>query len=113
MKPRVVAMLSLLQISVLRNDCPRISRRPNAYHFTQWILLKRKPDLSDSDSDGLFTDMILNSIWPMPFPEAMIVLVSTITGNPGFVIVPQHGSSKITVFVWGKNTILQFLGNTK
>ena len=49
----------------------------------------------------------------MPFPEAMIVLVSTITGNPGFVIVPQHGSSKITVFVWGKNTILQFLGNTK
>ena len=35
------------------------------------------------------------------------------TGNPGSVIVPQYGSSKITVFVWGKNTILQFLGNTK
>ena len=35
------------------------------------------------------------------------------TGNPGSVIVPQYGSSKITVFVWGKNTILKFLGNTK
>ena len=34
-------------------------------------------------------------------------------GNPGSVIVPQYGSSKITVFVWGKNTILQFVGNTK
>ena len=27
------------------------------------------------------------------------------------MIVPQYGSSKITVFVWGKNTILKFLGN--
>ena len=36
-----------------------------------------------------------------------------ITGDPGFVIVPQYGSSKITVFVWGKNIILKFLGNTK
>ena len=35
------------------------------------------------------------------------------TGNPGSVIVPQYDSSKITVFVWGKNTILKFLGNTK
>ena len=35
------------------------------------------------------------------------------TGNPGSVIVPQYGSSKITVFVWGKNTILKFRGNTK
>ena len=35
------------------------------------------------------------------------------TGNPGSVIVPQHGSSKITVFVRGKNTILKFVGNTK
>ena len=35
------------------------------------------------------------------------------TGNPGSVMVPQYGSSKITVFVWGKNTILKFLGNTK
>ena len=35
------------------------------------------------------------------------------TGNPGSVIVAQYGSSKITVFVWGKNTILKFLGNTK
>ena len=34
------------------------------------------------------------------------------TGNPGSVIVPQYGSSKITVFVWGKNTILKLL-NTK
>ena len=31
----------------------------------------------------------------------------------GSVIVPQYSSSKITVFVWGKNTILKFLGNTK
>ena len=35
------------------------------------------------------------------------------TGNPGSVIVPQYGSSKITVFVWGKNIILKFLGNTE
>ena len=35
------------------------------------------------------------------------------TGNPGSVRVPQYGSSKITVFVWGKNTILEFLGDTK
>ena len=27
------------------------------------------------------------------------------TGNPGYVIVPQYGPSKITVFVWGKNTL--------
>ena len=36
-----------------------------------------------------------------------------ITGDPDSVIVPQYGSSKITVFVVGKNTILKFLGNTK
>ena len=35
------------------------------------------------------------------------------TGNPGSVIAPQYGSSKITVFVWGKNITLKFLGNTK
>ena len=35
------------------------------------------------------------------------------TGKPGYVIVPQYGSCKITVFVLGKNTILKFLGNTK
>ena len=29
------------------------------------------------------------------------------------MIVAQHGSSKITVFVWGKNTILKFVGDTK
>ena len=29
------------------------------------------------------------------------------------MIVPQYGSSKITVFVWGKNTILKFVGNIK
>ena len=27
--------------------------------------------------------------------------------------MPQYGSSKITVFVWGKNTILKFVGNTE
>ena len=36
-----------------------------------------------------------------------------ITGNPGSVIVPQYYSSKIRVFVGGKNTILKFVGNTK
>ena len=35
------------------------------------------------------------------------------TGNQRSVIVPLYGSSKITVFVWGKNTILKFIGNTK
>ena len=35
------------------------------------------------------------------------------TGNPGSVIVVQYGSSKITVFVLGKNTIQKCLGNTK
>ena len=34
------------------------------------------------------------------------------TGNAGSVIVPQYDSSKITQFVWGKNTILKFVGNT-
>ena len=34
------------------------------------------------------------------------------TGNPGSMIVPQYCSSNITVFVWGKNTILKFAGNT-
>ena len=35
------------------------------------------------------------------------------TGNPGSVMVPRYGSSKTAVFVWGKNTILKFVGNTK
>ena len=35
------------------------------------------------------------------------------TGHPGSVIVPQYGSSKITVFEWSENTIPKFLGNTK
>ena len=35
------------------------------------------------------------------------------TGNPGSVIVPQYGSSKITTFVWGKKAILKLLENTK
>ena len=39
--------------------------------------------------------------------------LSSCTGNPGSVILPQYGSSKITVLVWGKNIILKFLGNTK
>ena len=37
-----------------------------------------------------------------------------VTGAAGSMIVPQYGFSKITaVFVWGKNTILKFVGNTK
>ena len=42
-----------------------------------------------------------------------MLFLSSVTGSPGSVIVPQFGSSKITVFVWGKNTILKFVGNTK
>jgi len=34
-------------------------------------------------------------------------------GNPGSVLVPQYKSCKIAVFVWDKNTILKFVGNTK
>ena len=29
------------------------------------------------------------------------------------MIVPQYGSSKFTVFIWGKNTIVKFVENTK
>ena len=29
------------------------------------------------------------------------------------MIVPQYRSNKITVFIWGKNTVLKFVGNTK
>ena len=42
-----------------------------------------------------------------------IKLKNVTTGNPGSVIVPQYGSSKIAVFVLAKNTILKFVGNTK
>ena len=34
-------------------------------------------------------------------------------GNPSSLLVPQYGSSKIIVFVWGKNMVLKFAGNTK
>ena len=43
----------------------------------------------------------------------MVIFLRLVTGNPGSVRVPQYGSSKITVFVWGKYIILKFLGNTK
>ena len=37
-----------------------------------------------------------------------------ITGSPGSVRVPQYDSSnEITVFGWGKNSILNFVRNTK
>ena len=42
-----------------------------------------------------------------------LLLTAATTGNPGSVIVPQYGSSKIAVFVWSKNIILKFLRNTK
>ena len=45
--------------------------------------------------------------------QALSSTPATPTGNPGSVILPQYVSSKITVFVWGKNTILKFVGNTK
>ena len=49
----------------------------------------------------------------MPKSTHCLLIVALSTGNPGSVIVPQYGSSKITVFAWGKNTILKFVGNTK
>ena len=36
----------------------------------------------------------------------------SITGTPGSVIVPQYDSCTITVFVWGKVTIVKSVGNT-
>ena len=46
--------------------------------------------------------------------ESKVLIKATrTTGKPRSVIVPQYGSSEITVFVWGKNTILKFVGNTK
>ena len=49
-----------------------------------------------------------------PHQSGFRSLHSTVTtGNPGSVIVPQYGTSKITVFVRGKNIMLKFLGNTK
>ena len=45
---------------------------------------------------------------------ARVIFITVFTtGHPGSVIVPQYSSSKITVFVWGKNTVLKFLGNTQ
>ena len=51
----------------------------------------------------------------LDMPEKRLELspANDTTGNPGSVIVPQYGSSKITVFVWSKNTSLKFVGNTK
>ena len=40
-------------------------------------------------------------------------IVGPSTSKAGSVTVPQYRSSKITVFVWGKNTILKFVGYTK
>ena len=42
-----------------------------------------------------------------------LIYLRFITDNPGSVIVPQYGSSKFTVFIWGKNTIVKFVENTK
>ena len=50
---------------------------------------------------------------PEILEEGDKIFLGITTGNPGSVIVPQYRSSKITVFVWGKNIILKFLGNTK
>ena len=43
----------------------------------------------------------------------LVVSPQTTTGQAGSVIVSQYGSSKITVFEWGKNTIPKLLVNTK
>ena len=57
--------------------------------------------------------LLLAGRWHFPLSHRRFELSCFSTGNPGSVIVPQYGSSKITVFVWGKNIILKFLGNTK
>ena len=48
---------------------------------------------------------------PHFLPTLALTSIIITTGNPGSVIVPRYGSSKITVFVWGKNIILKFPGN--
>ena len=75
------------------------------------------PRNHDRSSEFCFADrlVILNKdriLW-QKFPRDKWSNAVLSTGNPGSVIVPQLGSSKITVFVWGKNTILEFVGNTK
>ena len=44
--------------------------------------------------------------------QRCLIATGITTGNPGSVIVPQYSASKITVFVWGKNTIVKAAGNT-
>ena len=46
----------------------------------------------------------------LKYMHSVILRRCLTTGNPGSVIVPQYGSSKITVFVWGKNMILKLVG---
>ena len=52
----------------------------------------------------LYHSLILSAIALM---QVYVRRVNFTTGNPGSVVVPQYGSSKFTVFVWGKNTILK------
>ena len=58
----------------------------------------------------LYHSLILSAIALM---QVYVRRVNFTTGNPGSVVVPQYGSSKFTVFVWGKNTIVKFVENTK
>ena len=44
--------------------------------------------------------------------QRWLIATGITTGNPGSVIVPQYSASNITVFVWGKNTIVKPVGNT-
>ena len=52
----------------------------------------------------------------MVYTDLKLVVTNNLaitTGNPGSGIERQYGYSKITVFVWGKNIVQKFLGNTK
>ena len=62
----------------------------------QWkrFILKRLELLSNTATIFSCINTVAQSIDTRVFRSS--------TDNPGSVIVPQYGSSKITVFVWGK-----------
>ena len=57
--------------------------------------------------------MALEYALKLTFFKGIFKFMINTTGHPGSVTVPRYSFSKITVFVWGKNTILKVVGNTK
>ena len=43
----------------------------------------------------------------------IIIIIIIIIGIINYYYYYKYGTSKITVFVWGKYTIVKFVGNTK